>query len=97
MMTQLYPGDVRFYSNVGACKLIRQEFAPALEFFMKAHEIRPDDPVVLSNIGYALLQMKQWDDAIRFYERLEKAGNEDQAAFARGQIDRIQQERQTKR
>jgi len=89
LMTQLYPADVRFYSNLGACKLMTQDFSSALQFFLAANEKQKNDAVVLSNIAYAYLLMEQPDSAKLYYQQLETKGDVQQAAFAREQIEQI--------
>jgi hypothetical protein len=86
LMSQLYPSDVRFYSNLGACRLMRQDFSTALPFFLKAHELVDDDPVVLSNIAYTYRMLGDTETSIAWYQRLAAVGSDEEAVFARQQI-----------
>lgn len=42
----------------------------AAEAFQRALNVRPDDQTLLSNLGYAQVQAKQWNQAIATYEKM---------------------------
>ncbi|MEQ9187140.1 MAG: hypothetical protein RLP15_05345 [Cryomorphaceae bacterium] len=90
LLTQLYPSDVRFYSNLGACSLMTQDFPSALQYFLTANEKQKNDPVVLSNIAYTYLLLNQPESAKIYYQQLESIGDEQEALFAREQLLRIE-------
>lgn len=89
-MLDLYPKDIENYSNIGVCRLMDHKYPEALTMFQKAHEINPNDAIVLSNIAYAYLQMEKPKKAIEYYQKVVKVGDGEIAAFAKEEIARLE-------
>lgn len=89
-MLDLYPKDIENYSNIGVCRLMDHKYPEALTMFQKAHEINPNDAIVLSNIAYAYLQMEKPKKAIEYYQKVVKVGDGEIAAFAKEEIAKLE-------
>lgn len=88
-MIELYPNGIENYSNLGACSLINGDLHKALELFQKAHEIDPNDVLVLSNIAYTYIQLDKKDKAIEYYKKIIEKGKPQEIEFAEYQIEQL--------
>lgn len=88
-MLEIYPGDLKNYSNIGASSLIRKDFDSALEYFLKALEFDNDDALVLSNIAWTYKLKGDKSSAIKYYKKVIEVGSEDQINFANHQISEL--------
>lgn len=95
-MMRLYPNDVENYSNLGVCNLFNERFPEALKFFQKAHAINPKDALVLGNIAHTHMLMRNNGEAIRYYRRMIKFGNEEHRQFARLRIEQLENEKSSR-
>lgn len=66
----------------GYVHLAKGEVEPALDFFRRAEQQEPNRPWLPIQIGEALLQLKQWDDAEKSYRRALDCDSENAYAFA---------------
>jgi tetratricopeptide (TPR) repeat protein len=60
-----------------------QEWGKAVNSYRKALEEFPDHPKALSNLGLALLQSQQYDEALQIYDRVSKISPADPVPFER--------------
>lgn len=66
----------------GYVQLAKGETGSALEHFRRAEQAEPHRPWLPIQIGEALLQLKQWEDAERSFRRALACDNENAYAFA---------------
>jgi tetratricopeptide (TPR) repeat protein len=45
------------------------EYAKALEYLKKAHELVPDDPTIMEHVGDAYLKLNDKVNALKYYQK----------------------------
>jgi predicted negative regulator of RcsB-dependent stress response len=45
------------------------EYAKALEYLNKAHELVPDDPTIMEHVGDAYLKLNDKVNALKYYQK----------------------------
>ena len=72
-----YPNDVDALNNEGVTYFFENDFSKALETFLKAEKIDPDNDIVLFNIANIYQQQGNKTTAKEYYERIIKRCNDD--------------------
>lgn len=60
---QEQPNDWKAHFELGIEYIGAKEFKKAIVSLQKAHELSPKDPLIMSNLGYALMESNQLDQA----------------------------------
>lgn len=84
-----YPNHVQSLSNSAITYLILGEFEKALIPLKKAEEIAPEDFIVLNNIAYCYKNLDQKDNAIKYYKKVIKFGDERAVTQAENEIEKL--------
>lgn len=84
-----YPNHIESLSNLSVTYLLTGEYDKGIEYLLKAEKINPQDYIVLLNIaqGYKLRGDKK--NAIEYFEKTIKYGDERAKTVARQQIDEL--------
>jgi len=70
---ELAPDKAAGHVSLGTYyRVVKGEFARALEQYQKAEKLAPGDPDPLRSIGRAEMQMGRWEDSIRHYDEAER-------------------------
>ena len=85
-----YPNHMESYSNIGITYLIENELDKAEEAFLKAEELAPEDPVILSNLAQCYERMYNRDKAVIYYNKLLKYGDDSDKNYATERIKALQ-------
>ncbi len=85
-LIKLYPDDLRYYSNLGACNLMEEKWDDALKILEEAEKIDKTDYIVLGNIAYAYMMKGDKKQAISYFEKVVKFSPDQEAEFAKEQI-----------
>ena len=59
----------QLFYDLGAIAHDRGETAEALRLYLRAEALNPADPLLLSNMGIAVLELGRPRDALRYYRR----------------------------
>ena len=86
---KIYPKHIESLSNLAITYLLTGQYDKGIEALLKAEKINPKDCVVLSNIahGYKLQGDKQ--NAVKYYEKVVKYGDEEDIQYAKQQIEEL--------
>ena len=84
-----YPNHIESLSNLSIVFLIKKQYDKALEALLKAEKLNPKDFIVLSNIAQAYKLKGDKGNAITYYEKTEKWGDEQSREYARQQINNL--------
>jgi tetratricopeptide (TPR) repeat protein len=68
---------------LGVLETWRHETKKAIAFFLKALEVQPADPLVLQELGRALVLEQKWDDAEKYLQEAIKLGASPEARLLR--------------
>jgi tetratricopeptide (TPR) repeat protein len=72
-----YPDQVESLSNLSISYMIKKDYAGAINPLLKAEKVNPQDYIVLNNIAFCYSNMGDKPNAIIYYERTAKYGDED--------------------
>ncbi len=84
-----YPDDVMNLSNLGAIRLLREDFDGALPLFLKAEKVAPDDTIVMNNIAYCYEKKGDKQKAIAYLEKILPLSDEASRKNVQAKIDKI--------
>ena len=69
--------DWRAYSFLAELMMMRSSMAEAVPFLRQALRLRPEEPMILNNLGYALLELNEkLDEAFDLIQRAVKGKSE---------------------
>lgn len=85
----IYPGHLESISNLGAVMMLNEQPKEALKYLKQAENINKVDPVVLSNIAYTYIMLKDYKKAKKYYKKVLKYGSEEDKAFAQSQLEQL--------
>lgn len=86
---KFYPNHVESLSNVALTYLIAGEYDKALPPLLHAEKIAPEDYIVLSNIAVAYRKKGNKEQAVEYYKKVQKFGDEDAKSYAKQQIQEL--------
>ena len=86
-----YPTHVPSLSNISITYLIAGEYEKGIEALKRAEKINPSDFIVLSNIAHGYKLKGDKANAIEYYKKVIKHGDEKVKAFAKQQITDLKQ------
>lgn len=84
-----YPDNVESLSNLSVVYLIKKNYEEAIEALLKAEKIAPKDLIVLSNTAQAYKLKGDKENAIKYYELMDKYGDEKAKQYAKKQIQEL--------
>ncbi|VXC13834.1 conserved hypothetical protein [Flavobacterium sp. 9AF] len=85
-MYNTFPNDIYVISTYGITFLLENKNKEALELYLKAEKINPEDPIVLNNIALIYERLENKKNAILYYNKLYDVGDEKTKAFAANKI-----------
>ncbi|HVI04674.1 MAG TPA: tetratricopeptide repeat protein, partial [Sphingomicrobium sp.] len=82
---ELNPADGTALESLGNAYTLKADYADAVTFYDKSLNLKPD-PVVRTNLAYALLKLKRYREAVANYNSALKDDNatKDKALYGRG-------------
>jgi len=86
---KFYPDHVESLSNVALTYLITGEYDKALPPLLHAEKINPEDFIVLSNIAEAYKLKGNKEQAIEYYKKVLKFGDEEAKSYSKQQIKEL--------
>ena len=84
-----YPDNVECLSDASITYMIGKEYLKALTVLSRAEKHAPMDCVVLNNIAFCYAQMDDKPNAVKYYELVEKYGNDEAKKDAAGKINAL--------
>jgi tetratricopeptide (TPR) repeat protein len=85
-----YPDNVVSLSDLSIVFMIRKEYDKAIQVLLKAERLAPGDAIVLNNIAEAYKRKGDNANAVAYYEKVLKYGDEEAKQSARNAIDQLQ-------
>lgn len=84
-----YPQHVPSLSNLAITALYHEDYDTAIGYLAKALSIEETNTSVLSNLAFAYAQVGETEQAIAYYEKLEKYGDSQTKAYAVQQKEKL--------
>lgn len=81
-LLEIDPKNVPCISNLAVSHMMLNQWDEAIPFLVKARELDTQDEIVISNLGYCYLQLKNKPQASRYYKLLKKSKNKDYRVMA---------------
>lgn len=88
-MIYYFPQEIEFYSNIGSCYATQGDYKKGLEYFNKAFNLNSKDVIVINNLAYSYEQLKDYENAIKFYNLVIIYGNNDDKKYAKQAVDEL--------
>ncbi|MDR1678928.1 MAG: tetratricopeptide repeat protein [Prevotellaceae bacterium] len=88
---KVYPNSVENLSNIAITYLLTEEYDKAIDFLKKAEKINPKDCIVLNNIAESYKRKGDKENAIKYYEKVIKNGNEQDIEHAKYNIEELKE------
>jgi tetratricopeptide (TPR) repeat protein len=73
---KFYPNNVEYLSNKSISYILEGDFDGALMPLLKAEKLAPTDHIVLGNIAHCYVKKNDTRNAIKYYEKITKCGDE---------------------
>lgn len=86
---KLYPENVESYSNLSITYFLTNQFEKGIVELKKAEKINPKDYIVLSNIAHGYKLIGNNENAIEYYEKAIKYGDDYTIDFAKKEIAKL--------
>ncbi|NOU58483.1 tetratricopeptide repeat protein [Marinifilum caeruleilacunae] len=86
-----YPNHIESLSNLSIAYLVSKKYDKALVPLLKAEQINPTDFIVLNNIAYAYKESGKSKEAISYYKKVIKYGDQRAKAQAEKEIQHLQE------
>src|SRR5690606_3650185 len=80
-----YPDHVVSLSNLGISYIFENNYSKALDPLLTAEKKTPKDPIILGNIAYVYVNLKDNKKAIEYYEKVIQYGDDNAKRFAEQQ------------
>ncbi len=81
-----YPDHVESLSNLAITYQLEKDFQRALPPLIKAEILAPSDPVIIGNLAWCYYNLRRRSEALSYYEKLKKLGDEEQKELAAEKI-----------
>ena len=88
-LLQYYPNEIMFRSDKASLLAIKGNDDQALPLFLSIHDDSPDDYIVISNIAYLYKKKGDKKNALKYYRKLEKCGDEEMEELARQALSEL--------
>lgn len=86
---QLYPDEAIFLSDKGTLRFYADDLKNALEWFLKARELAPDDMLITNNIANLYEKQGDKENALKYYHIIADGNDEYFAEIARTAIQEL--------
>lgn len=86
---QLYPKEAVFVSDKGTLRFYSDDLKNALEWFLKARKLSPDDMLITNNIANIYKMQGDKKNALKYYRIIAKSGDEYFAEIAQTAIQEL--------
>lgn len=90
-LVNLYPNCIFGYNNLGVLSYFKSNYEKAIEYFLFAEKINPEDILVLSNIAQNYKLQKNYNLSEKYYRKIIHLGNDDEKLWAEEQINLLKQ------
>lgn len=90
-LLEIDPKNVPCTSNLAVANMMLQRWEEALIHLKKAHELDPKDDVVLANMGYCNLQLRNKAEAKKYYSLLKKSSKPEYQKLAKEMLQVVKQ------
>jgi tetratricopeptide (TPR) repeat protein len=90
-LLEIDPKNVPCTSNLAVANMMLQRWEEALIHLAKAHALDPKDDVVLANMGYCNLQLRNKAQAKKFYNLLKKSAEPEYKKLAKEMLQLVKQ------
>lgn len=90
-LLEIDPKNVPCTSNLAVANMMLQRWAEALIHLKKAHDLDPKDDVVLANMGYCNLQLRNKAEAKKYYSLLKKSAEPEYQKLAKEMLQVVKQ------
>jgi tetratricopeptide (TPR) repeat protein len=90
-LLEIDPKNVPCTSNLAVANMMLQRWEEALIHLAKAHALDPKDDVVLANMGYCNLQLRNKAQAKKFYNLLKKSAEPEYQKLAKEMLQLVKQ------
>lgn len=84
-----YPDHVESLSDLAIVYMLREQYDEALTALLKAEKLAPKDAIVLNNIAQAYKRKGDKKNAVTYYKKVEKYGNDEEKEFAKKQLEEL--------
>jgi tetratricopeptide (TPR) repeat protein len=86
-----YPDDVISLANLGISYIFENNYSKALDPLLKAEKKSPEDAIILGNIAYVYVNLKDNKKAIEYYEKVLQFGDDNAKSFAEQQLNKLKE------
>lgn len=86
-----YPDHVISLSNLGISYIFENNYSKALDPLLKAEKKSPEDAIILGNIAYVYVNLKDNKKAIVYYEKVLLFGDDNAKSFAEQQLKKLKE------
>lgn len=86
-----YPDNVVSLSNLGISYIFENNYSKGLEPLLTAEKKTPKDPIILGNIAYIYINLKNNKKATEYYEKVIQFGDDNAKRFAEQQLKKIKE------
>lgn len=90
-LVNLYPNCIFGYNNLGVLCYFKNDYDKAIEYFLFAEKINPEDILVLSNIAQIYKIQKDNSLSEKYYRKIILLGNDEEKVWAEKQINLLKQ------
>lgn len=88
---KIYPDHVISLSNLGISYIFENNYSKALDPLLKAEKKSPKDAIILGNIAYVYVNLKDNKKAIEYYEKVVQFGDDNAKGFAEQQLNKLKE------
>lgn len=85
-----YPDHVVSLSNLGISYIFENNYFKALDPLLTAEKKTPKDPIILGNIAYVYVNLKENKKATEYYEKVIQFGDDNARRFAEQQLKKLE-------
>jgi tetratricopeptide (TPR) repeat protein len=86
-----YPDHVISLSNLGISYIFENNYSKALAPLLTAEKKTPEDPIILGNIAYVYVNLKDNKKATQYYEKVIQFGDDNAKRFAEQQLKKLKE------
>lgn len=86
---QYYPDHVESLANMALTYVTEEKYDEVLVYLLRAEKLAPTDVVVLNNIATCYDRQRKVEQAVTYYEKVEKYGGEYEKADAAANLQRL--------
>lgn len=88
-MNTIFPDDAIVLSTLGTSYLLEDNYNEALPIFLKATKISPTDTIILNNLAFCYTNLKDTENAKKYYKLMYENGDEKTKKFAQEKLDKL--------